>query len=103
MNDIIKRHEQMVAQFPQNELARFSLGKALFDASDFTRAKEHLQIALDKKPDWMTVQILLGKCDLSLGNKAAAKAAFEKALKLAIDQHHEGPEREMEQAIAELS
>ncbi len=102
MNDMITRHEQMVAQFPQNELARFSLGKALFDAGDFTRAKEHLHIALAKKPDWMVVQILLGKCDLGLGNKACAKAAFEKALQMAIDQHHEGPEKEMEEAIAEL-
>jgi len=102
MSDIA-RYEQMVAQFPQNELARFSLGKALFDAGEFAKAKEHLEVALTKKPDWMIVQILIGKCDLSLGNKACAKAAFEKALQLAIDQNHEGPQMEMETALAELS
>lgn len=102
MNDSIALYEQMVAQFPQNELGRFSLGKALFDAGEFARAKEHLGVALAKKPDWMVVQILIGKCDLSLGNKASAKAAFEKALQLAIDQNHEGPQAEMETAIAEL-
>src|SRR5690242_6445052 len=102
MNETIARHEKMVAQFPQNELARFSLGKALFDAGEFAAAKEHLAIALAKKPDWMVVQILIGKCDLSLGDKAAARAAFQSALQLALDQHHEGPQAEMEQALAEL-
>ncbi len=102
MNETIARYEKMVEQFPQNELARFSLGKALFDAGDLTRAKEHLLVAIAKKPDWMVVQILIGKCDASLGDKPAAKAAFERALSLAIQQHHEGPQAEMEQALADL-
>lgn len=102
MNETIERCQKMVQQFPQNELARFSLGKALFDAGEFQRAKEHLEIALAKKADWMVVQILIGKCALSLGQKASAKAAFERALQLAIDQNHEGPQMEMEQALAEL-
>ena len=102
MHDTITRHEKMVQQFPQNELARFSLGKALFDAGDFSRAKEHLGLALAKKPDWMVVQILIGKCDLATRNDADARAAFERALHLAIEQHHEGPQAEMEQALAEL-
>jgi uncharacterized protein HemY len=102
MSEALQRAEQMVAQFPQNELAQFSLGKALFDAGDFAKAREHLETALARKPDWMVVQILIGKCDLALGKKAHAKAAFERALKLAIDQNHEGPQMEMEQALAEL-
>ena|ERR1043166_9273612 len=102
MNEIIARYEKMVEQFPENELARFSLGKALFDAGDFPRAKEQFAAALAKKPDWMVVQILIGKCDLALGKTACAKAAFERALQLAIEQNHEGPQMEMEQALAEL-
>lgn len=102
MNETIARYEKMVEQFPQNELARFSLGKALFDAGDFTRAKEQLEAALSKKPDWMVVQILIGKCELSLGRRAEAKSAFERALRLALEQHHEGPQAEMEQALREL-
>jgi len=102
MNDSIARYEKMVEQFPENELARFSLGKALFDVNEFERAKEHFHVALARKPDWMVVQILIGKCEMALGNKASAKAAFENALKLAIDQNHEGPQMEMEQALAEL-
>jgi predicted negative regulator of RcsB-dependent stress response len=102
MNETIARYEKMVAQFPQNELARFSLGKALFDAGQFAQAKEHLSAALAKKPDWMVVQILIGKCDLALGDKVSAKSSFQRALQLASEQHHEGPQVEMEQALAEL-
>jgi hypothetical protein len=38
MNETISRYEKMVEQFPQNELARFSLGKALFDEGLFDLA-----------------------------------------------------------------
>ncbi len=103
MNDAIARHQKMVDQFPQNELARFSLGKALYDTQQFAAAKEHFTVALAKKPDWMVVQILIGKCDLALGDNSAARTAFQRALQLAIDQHHEGPQMEMEQALAELA
>ena len=103
MNDTIVRYEKMVEQFPENELARFSLGKALFDAGEFARAREHLESALAKKPDWMVVQILIGKCLLALGDKSSARANFERALHLAIEQHHEGPQAEMEQALRDLA
>jgi hypothetical protein len=48
------------------------------------------------------VQILIGKCELALGNKSAAKISFERAKQLAIEQNHEGPLAEMQQALAEL-
>ena len=102
MNEIIARHEKMVAQFPENELGRFSLGKALFNAGEYAQAKEHLAVALAKKPDWMVVQILIGKCELAAGDSTQAKAAFQRALQLAIEQHHEGPQAEMEQLLADL-
>lgn len=92
----------MVEKFPNNEMARFSLGKALFDAGQFAEARGQFVAALGRKPDWMVVQILIGKCDLQAGDRAGAKLAFERALQLAIDQNHEGPREEMEQMLAEL-
>lgn len=102
MNDSISRHKKLLEQYPDNELARFSLGKAYFDAGQFDEAKEQFDFAIAKKPDWMVVQILIGKCDLALGNKAAAKNSFERAKQLAIEQNHEGPLAEMEQMLTEL-
>ncbi|GDY19943.1 hypothetical protein LBMAG56_12880 [Verrucomicrobiota bacterium] len=98
----VERFRRMVAQSPQNGLARFSLGKALCDAGQWSDAREHLVAALATKPDWMVVQILLGKCDLALGDKPAAKAAFQRALELAIAQHHDGPQAELEVLLAEM-
>ena len=101
MSEAIAKYQKLVEQHPQNELARFSLGKAFFDAQRFPEAKEQFERALARKPDWMVVQILLGKCELSLSNRPAAKAAFERALQLAKDQNHEGPQAEMEQLLAD--
>jgi Flp pilus assembly protein TadD len=99
----LARPLQMVAQHPANELARFSLGKAYFNLGDFVRAREQLVIALEKNPDWMVVQMLVGRCDLALGERAAAKIAFGRARQLAVEQHHEGPLAEMDQALLELA
>lgn len=103
MSDLITRWEKTVAAQPANDLARFSLAKALYDAGRFGEARPHLEAALGKKPDWMVVQILLGRCHLALENRSAARASFERALKLAIDQHHEGPQAEMEAVLADLT
>jgi tetratricopeptide (TPR) repeat protein len=100
--DPLARPRQMVAQFPDNELARFSLGKALYDRGEFAEAREHLAHALGRRPDWMAVQILMGKCDLELGDRPAAVAAFTRARELAVAQHHEGPLAEMESLLADL-
>ena len=99
MSDPLARQKQMVAQYPENELARFSLGKALFDQGEFAEALEHLNKALSKRSDWMVVQILLGKCHLQLGDKFAARTALEQAMQLAIDQHHEGPQSEIQEML----
>ncbi len=102
MSDAIQRWEQLLAAQPNHDLARFSLGKALFDAGRHRDALGHLEQALARKPDWMVVQILIGKCHQALGDVAAARVAFRQALKLAVDQHHEGPQMELEQLLEEL-
>jgi predicted Zn-dependent protease len=102
MNEAVQRFQKMLEANPGNHLARFSLAKALFDAGQFAEARAHLRQALDRKPDWMLVQILLGKCDLALGDRESARAAFERGLRLAVEQHHEGPQAELEGLLAEL-
>ena len=102
-NETITRHQKMVDQYPDNELARFSLGKVLFDAGEIASAKLQFETALARKPDWMVVQILIGKCELALGARASARGAFERGLQLAIDQHHEGPQAELEELLRDLS
>ncbi|HRI16221.1 MAG TPA: molecular chaperone DnaJ, partial [Verrucomicrobiota bacterium] len=58
--------------------------------------------ALTKKPDWMVVQILIAKCDLEQGDRAAAVVGLQKARDLAHQQGHEGPLAEVEGLLADL-
>ena len=100
--ETIERWRKGVAAQPTNDLARFSLAKALFDARHWTEAQSEFQTLLGRKPDWMVVQILLGKCLLASGDKAAARAAFRRGHELAVAQHHEGPQAELEELLADL-
>ena len=102
MNEAIAKYQKLVEQYPNNELARFSLGNAYFQAGALAEAREQFEFALARKPDWMVVQILIGKCDLATGNRAGAKAAFERARQLALEQNHEGPLEEMDQLLADF-
>lgn len=96
----LEHWEKVVAAQPSNELARFSLAKALFDVGRFADARGHLEWALARRPDWMVVQILIGKCHQALGEGAAAREAFMRARQLAIEQDHQGPREEMDQLLA---
>jgi uncharacterized protein HemY len=97
--DLLKNR---VAQNPTNELFRFSLGKELFDEKDYDGATEHLGIALQKKPDWMLVAILLGRCWMEKGDTANARRYFELGKKLAEIQNHEGPLEEVNGLLKQL-
>ena len=102
MDERIARFQQQLDRKPDNELARFSLGKALFDAGRMAEAREHFVVALARKPDWMVVQILLAKCELALGDPAAARAGLQRAHQLAVEQNHQSPREEIEQLLKEL-
>jgi Flp pilus assembly protein TadD len=101
-DDAIARYRAMLAASPGNDLARFSLGKALFDAGQFGEAAEVLRACLEKQPDWMVPAILLGRCRLQLGDHAAARQSLEQARRLAIEQHHDGPLEEINGLLASL-
>ncbi len=103
MSDSVARYSQMVAQHPANELARFSLAKALFDQGEPDHAKPHFEEALVRRPDWMVAQILLARCHLATGNRELARTAFERARQLAIEQNHEGPLAELNSVLSELN
>jgi uncharacterized protein HemY len=92
--------KKRVEQFPDNELFRFSLGKAFFDTGSYQEAIEHFDIALKKKPDWMVVAILIGKSWLQLQDRQKARQYIQLGQKLAREQDHEGP---LEETTALLS
>ncbi len=92
----------LVARQPDNELFRFSLAQALAADARHEDAIEHYRFCVAKKTDWMMPRILLGKLLLALGRRDEARPLLEDALRLAIDQAHEDPERELRALLADL-
>jgi Flp pilus assembly protein TadD len=99
---LITKYEALLKSRPDDELLRFSLGKALLDAGRVDEAEKELRTALAAKDDWMIVTMLLAKIAGQKGDKAAAKSLWERGLQLAIDQQHEGPEEECRAELAKL-
>ena len=87
---------------PENMLFRFSLGQALYEEGATAESIPHLQKCADSSTDWMLPRILLGKALLQNGQSDQAKPILENALKLAIEQNHEGPEGELKALLADL-
>jgi predicted Zn-dependent protease len=93
----------LVAKQPDNELFRFSLAQALVGEHRLVDAVEHFKFCVAKKSDWMMPRILLGKLYLTLGKRAEARVQLQEALKLAVEQQHEEPERELRALLADTN
>ncbi len=98
----VAQFQGLVDQQPDNELFRFSLAQALAAEGRVAESLPHYEYCVRKKPDWMMARILLGKALLQLERRADAKPLLEAALALAIEQHHEDPERELRGLLADL-
>ena len=93
---------KLVAQQPDNELFRFSLAQNLVAEGRAAEAEPHFAFCVGQKSDWMMPRILLGKVLLQLGRRTEAKPLLEEALRLAVEQRHEDPERELRALLADL-
>lgn len=98
----VDQFQGLAAKQPDNELFRFSLAQALTAEGRHEESVPHYTFCAAKKDDWMMPRILLGKALLQLGRRAEAKPPLEAALRLAIDQHHEDPERELRALLADV-
>jgi Flp pilus assembly protein TadD len=98
----VEQFSAAVARQPTNELFRFSLAQALLADGRAAEAISHLEFCANAKADWMMPRILLGKTLLQLGRATEARAPIAAALRLAIEQHHEDPERELRALLADL-
>lgn len=99
----VEQFQALVERQPANEMFRFSLAQALVAAGRGAEAVPHFEVCVAKNADWMMARILLGKLLLQLGRKAEARPLLENALRLAIEQHHEDPERELRTILGELA
>ena len=87
---------------PENMLFRFSLGQALYEEGAIAESIPHFKKCADSRSDWMVPRILLGKALLQNQSPEQAKPILEDALKLAVEQKHEGPEAELRGLLEDL-
>ncbi len=102
MSSRTDQFQALVGRDPDNEKFRFSLAQALVADGRGEEAVPHYEVCVRKQADWMMARILLGKLLLQLGRRAEAKPLLEDALRLAVEQQHEDPERELRALLAEL-
>ena len=91
-----------VAAKPDNMLFRFSLGQALYEEGETTASILHLKKCADSRKDWMLPRILLGKALLADGQDINAKPILETALRLAVEQGHDDPAKELCSILADF-
>ena len=94
----IDRNERIVAQMPDNHLARFGLGNAYLDAGRVEEAESQFRRCLEIQPDWMAVAISLGRCLVMREQHEEALRVLSDARRMAVRQGHSSPLEE----IAEL-
>ena len=96
------RWQKLVDQNPDNELARYSLGSAFFEAGRFADAEPHFRRALELKDDWVLAYIFRARCLIKLGRASEAKPLLAKGREHSIRQHHDAPVEEIDALLAEL-
>lgn len=97
----VEHFQALVAAQPANALFRFSLAQALAGEGRVAEAVPHYEFCVASRADWMMPRILLGKLLVQLGRRDDAKPLLEDALRLAVDQSHEDPERELRALLAD--
>lgn len=98
----IAKWKALVEQNPDNELARYSLASALFDAGRFADAEPHFARALELKSDWVMAYVLRAKCLIRLGRPNDARPLLEKGRAHSLQQKHQNPVDEIDEILAEL-
>jgi tetratricopeptide (TPR) repeat protein len=98
----IEKWRKLVEKNPDNELARYSLASAFFDAGRFADAEPHFARALELKDDWVMAYILRARCLIRLGRVDEARPLLARGRDHSIRQRHESPVEEIDAILAEL-
>lgn len=102
VEDKILRFRQVVEQNPDNELARYSLGTALFEAEQFEDAEEQFRAALENKNDWVLAYIFRARCQIRLGRTDEAKSLLRLGREYSEKQGHASPIEEIDDLLEML-
>lgn len=98
----IDQFRKMANDDPNNELAHFSLGKALFEAGEHASAVESLRRAIALNPNISKVYQVLAQALLKLEDRGSAVAALTEGVQVADRRGDLLPRNEMSAMLREL-
>ncbi|MCA9693395.1 MAG: tetratricopeptide repeat protein [Nannocystaceae bacterium] len=94
--------ERFVAARPDDPFARYGLAMELRKRGELARAQQVFAELIERHPDYVPTYLMAGGCLLEAGDRAGARAVFERGVAVATaagDAHARG---ELEAARAEL-
>ncbi len=94
--------KSILADEPDNELVRFTYGKALLDEQKFKEAAFEFEILIKQKEDYALAWAYLARARLMSGDREGARAACEAGLPVAQKQCHEIPLEEIQAVLDDL-
>jgi uncharacterized protein HemY len=74
---------KLLEKDPDNPMILYSLGIELFKEGRYPEAREHLQRAIENKPDYSVAYRMLGRTHYELHENAEARSIFAKGKEVA--------------------
>lgn len=74
---------KLLERDPNNPMVLYSLGSELFKEGSYAEARDHLQRAVENKPDYSVAYRMLGRAHYELREDAEAREAFAKGREVA--------------------
>ena len=101
-DDRLALFRALLADDPDNELAHFSLGQALFELEQHAEAEPHFQRTRELQPDHMLAYLRQAECLHALGRSSEAIPLLQQTIALARAQNHVGPRLDAEALLEEI-
>lgn len=94
-DDTIEKFEAMLTRGMDNPMLRLTLGNAYWKAGELGRAADHLNSAVQQKPDYSVAWKVLGRVYADSDQYQQALEAFDKGLVSAADNGDKQNEKEI--------
>lgn len=94
--------EKMLAGGRDSAMLRLSLAGVLQQSGDLTAALTHLQSAVEQDPNYTAAWKALGKLQLELEDKDAARHAWQKGIAVALQRGDKQAQKEMQVFVKRL-
>ena len=102
MSDREAMFKEMIRQFPDSPMGHFSLGRLFVDEKRWAEAVTALSEAVRLDPHYAAAHVALGDAHSGAGQKADARAAWERALQTPHGNRDMSLQADLEQRIRDL-